>query len=1091
MSRTPNAEQLLAIRHQGGVLLKAGAGSGKTFVLVEHIIYRVGEWIKEYKKEPQGTFEDFIRQQLGSVVMMTFTKKAAGEMNIRVADRFEDQVKMVEEDQEYWQIAHEALPMLTVTTIDGFCRRLITSGYFPHLSTEAKVIFRTERLDQVKILFEKWFVKKGQELEGELLEVLIREKGQLLKAFSDVFSDPGQRILWKNFSLQSIHPEKLGKTLESSFYLKKVDEALLKIENLDLPGDDLSSFEKHVSNIKALGLPVVKSPETISLYCSFFGTISSLRKETAKKSTPAHVMAYEGMVDLRKWCREWEPLIQTYQENFESRILPWMRICKDLFTSIDEQLDPNQGLTFSDIEYHVALGLESEECRRLIQDTFRNFIVDEFQDTSSLQFQIIRSLIENDFHKLFCVGDPKQAIYGFRGGELSVFQQCSELIPKVLTLANNYRSLPEVINFNNSLFECVLPLGVNFTGKDSFTVAAEGQNVPEEVQRTEAGEIEILSLSLTKTSEEDLSLNFEQVNRLEAKYLVQAIEKQRNAKPDETCTVLYRKLGPSGELIRGLINRKIGFTAQFKIELLDDPVMGIFLVLLKRSFDRNERTRNNTPEFIIENYLSILGVESTKQFDFAAFENDVKYWGLFEAYKKFLFRLGLTNENSDVNLDLIETLCRLYQQDPETILIQLAGNDNPKVSLDFRFGLNANKVQIMTAHASKGLEFDTVYLGGIYTNGYEMGDKDLFGKQPDSFSWYLDLRLRDKQKSPFYKLESEIKSFKVFSESKRLFYVACTRAQKKLSWVKLENVEELSSLPKSSWFHGLNSWQESAAGSQMHHLLIVSDLGELSVESLQEEKASPELPLFFFDPVGVHTKSEAPTELLIAAELSVTRLNSLVDCPRKFYLENILKLTPSKEVSVSAKKEEDRDMEEVVVSSSERGTYIHAQLSHAIGHNFVVPRQAMQFEKPMEWALDQLRPLRDDYRFISESPLKFRFYNFMISGTPDLYLLPKKSENLAQIWDFKTGRITPAALDHYWVQLKAYAYALYSLGLVDRLHSIETKLCFVDQEKLLSETVTWEMVNTELFTLWRLQNEPWKAKTDHCSQCSYGDICPR
>lgn len=1090
MARTPNAEQLLAIEHQGGVLLKAGAGSGKTFVLVEHIIYLVDHWIQEFKKVPTGSFEEFIRQKLGSVVMMTFTKKAAGEMNIRVADRFAEKIIETETDQDMWIIAGEALPMLTVTTIDGFCRRLITTGFFPHLSTEAKVIFKTERLDQVKLLFEKWFTLKGQQLQGDILDIVIREKGQLLKAFSQIFSDPGQRLAWKDFQLEQISPSHLGELLNKSFQLNKLDEQLLKIHQLDLPGEALSAFEKNVFAFQATSLPVVDSVEKLQVYFGLFGGISSLRREGAKKTTPAHVDAFEGLFALRAWCQEWEPVIRLYQEHFEVKVKPWMNLCQDLFGYIDERLDPNQGLTFSDIEYHVAIGLENEESRKLIRESFQYFIVDEFQDTSALQFKIIRSLIDNDFTKLFCVGDAKQAIYGFRGGELSVFQNCAELIPQVLTLANNYRSLSDVINFNNAVFECVLPLGKQFVGSDPFTVEAEGQKVPSEIQQPECGEIEILNLKITKELEDKRKLNFDQVNRLESQVLVEAISRQRKARPDEVCTVLYRKL-ETGELIRGFIQKKLGFTAQFKIDLLDDPIMGIFLVLLKRNFDISEKTRDKTPEFMIRNYLSILGLGQEMTLELNSFEKEVQYWGLFEAFKKFLFRLNVTNENADINLDLIETLCRLYQQDPETIYIQLSSGENPKVSLDFRFGSHAEKIQIMTAHASKGLEFDSVYLGGIYTNGHQMGDRDLFGKSPGSFYWYLDLQQRERRKSPFYEFESELNSFKNFSESKRLFYVACTRARKKLSWVSLEDIGECSALPKESWIHGLNTWRLDNRHIEVQQKLNLIDLGEMKLEDAMSSKSAPDLPLFFYDPVGIYSKSSAIAPLLIAAELSVTRLNSLVDCPRKFYLENILKLVPTAVRKALPKEREERDLEEIVISSASRGTQIHEQISLAIKHNFVVPRGASEFKKPIEWALTELRPLREDFAFISETPLKFRFFNFMISGTPDLYLLPQKIDRTAQIWDFKTGAMSEAALKHYWVQLKVYAYALYALGLVDKNLSIETKLSFVDQEKILSELVSWEAIQNELFTLWSLQNQPWTVKTDHCSQCSYGDICPR
>src|SRR5690606_8846177 len=105
MSRSPNAEQVLAIEHQGGILLRAGAGSGKTFVLVEHIVYLTRKWMSEYKETPQESFEDFLRQRYSQGVMMTFTKKAAGEMSIRLTEKFAE-LSQTEEQKDLWSIAN-------------------------------------------------------------------------------------------------------------------------------------------------------------------------------------------------------------------------------------------------------------------------------------------------------------------------------------------------------------------------------------------------------------------------------------------------------------------------------------------------------------------------------------------------------------------------------------------------------------------------------------------------------------------------------------------------------------------------------------------------------------------------------------------------------------------------------------------------------------------------------------------------------------------------------------------------------------------------------------------------------------------------
>lgn len=1096
MAKNPNAEQLIAIQHTGGVLLRAGAGSGKTFVLVEHIVYLTGKWIQEFKTRTQISFEEFIREKFSQVVMMTFTKKAAGEMNIRLTDRFIEIVDSSEMDNDLWTIANEALPLLTVTTIDGFCKKLISNGYFPHLSTEAKIIFTAERTNQVRNLVEKWFEKRASHIESEVLDIVIREKNQILSAFCNVFNDPGLRLAWKSFSLDLAHPNKMGEVLQKSFKLNDIGDSLTAIHHLDLPHEtEQSAFEKFVFQFQSLGLNEVDSVEKLKNYAALFEG-KRLMGESAKKKTPMHERAKDGLATLRDWSRKWLSILEDYNTHYDTKVLPWMKLCQEIYQWIDEHLDPNQGMTFGDIEYLVALGLENSSDRERIHKTFNYFIVDEFQDTSALQFKIVQGLIGSDFNKLFCVGDAKQAIYGFRGGELSVFQDCADLIPQRLSLANNYRSLPEIISFNNSLFRTILPLGQEFTGHDPFSVNPEDQNIPGDLQRDgEVGEIEIFTAQLERNLEEEGKFSNEDINRLEADLISSSIQEERQKNSKNVCTILYSKLRPSGELIRALMDRKIGFTAQFKIDLLDDPIIGIFLCLLRRQFDTNPATKEEYPLFLIRSYLRVLGIENdvskeeVKEFDF-----NVKYWGLLEGFRKFLHKLNVTIENSDISLQAIETLSELYHQDPESVMIQLLQGDNQRISLDLRSGEEAHKVQIMSAHASKGLEFDIVYLGGIFTNGKDQNDGGLFGNMPGSFNWYLDLTQREKQKSPFYLYENELTKYKNFSEAKRLFYVAATRAKKKLVWVDLEIPDKCFSIPKNSWIDGLRVWFQKGLPSECSSSVRVNAVEDFDSRALLNAKSLPQLPLFFHDSVGIFSKGLGESDLAIAAELSVTRLNSLIDCPRKFYLENVLKLNATSEASFYREEAFDGEDELAVniSSSADRGTKIHAQIAKGIERNFIVPREIFASEErlPVQWALDLLKEKTTDYELIAEKPVKFKFFNFMISGIPDLLLMPL-SNKIAQVWDFKTGRITQESLKHYWLQLSVYAYALYELGQVDKTLEIELILCFVDQQKLLQETINWERCRQELYPLWVSQNQPWKTNPDHCTQCSYGDICPR
>lgn len=1087
-----NSEQIKAIEHTGGVLLKAGAGSGKTFVLVNHIIYLTTKWMGEYKPGILS-FEETIRNHFSKLVMMTFTKKAAGEMSIRLNEQFEKLAAVAGDAQEKWKACLDALPMLTVTTIDGFSRRLITSGYFPHLSTEVNMIFEAERFDQVKTLFDEWFTENEAELKGDLREIIDREKEALLIAFRSIFSDSSLRLMWKEYEISSSSPEKLGEILQKSFTINELESSLFKIHSLDIPSDKESSFEKNVKNFQNTGLPKVDSVEKLNLYADLFAAIPRLTGQSAKTTTPPHEEALEGLQDLKEWVKVWRPVISDYLLHYSGKILPWLKICQSLFQHIDHALDPNQGMTFGDVEYFVAQGLADKETRERIQKQYSYFIIDEFQDTSELQFRIIRDLIGNDFQRLFCVGDPKQAIYGFRGGEISVFQNCGNLVPQVLTLANNYRSLPNVIEFNNSFFRTILPVGREFKNKDPFPVEAEDQHIPSEVTHESPGMIEVLHTVLDTEGDAKIRLDNDEAERMEAQYIVESIFKSREEYPHEVCTVLYRWLKPSADVIRGLMDNHIGFTAQYKIELMDEPLMGIFLVLMKRQFDVSERTKSFYPLFMLRSYFSILQVEVlVDENDLKAFDEDMHYWGILEAFKKFIFRLGITNENSDLNLAEIETLCRLYQEDSESILNQLNFNSS-RISLDFRYGKNPHMVQIMTAHASKGLEFDRVYLGGLYTNGTEIPDKEIFGDSPDSFKWFIDLATKQTQKSPKLIFENELKKIKNFSESKRLFYVACTRAKKTLSWVDLENGPSLVLRQKNSWINGLLLWSGHSEGINFSKRLKRIEAPPIKVAEIKNRHHDETLPLFFYDAVGILNKEKSsPIELGIAAELSVTRLNTLVDCPRKFYFENILKLKSSEEIKSRPLVQSD-ESEVTIISSSERGSKIHEYIARGIGENFTVHRDVYETElkTPIQWTLDQLRGMSSDQQLISEKALKFKFFNFMISGIPDLIVIPKTNDKPTEVWDFKTGRITQESLGHYWIQLKTYAYALYELKRVEKSRPVLLRLCFVDQQKFIELIVDYPSIETELFELWRSQNEPWKINTDHCTQCTYGSICPR
>ncbi|MFY7994435.1 MAG: UvrD-helicase domain-containing protein [Bacteriovoracaceae bacterium] len=1092
-----NSEQLKAIEHQGGILLKAGAGSGKTFVLVQHINYLTDLWFEEYKTQREQNWESFIKSKFSKIVMMTFTKKAAGEMNIRLHEKFRQKLlNAPEETKEIWQQCSESLPLLTVTTIDGFCRKLLTSGLITGANPNAPVIFKTERKDQIKKIYRDWLSTKS-DLDDDSRELLFKEQKAIVKSLVEVFSDPGLRIKWRNFKLSQINLVESERCLAESFEISPYEELLLGIENLELPSEvkEQKAFDKNMMALKSTGLPKVNSVENLNSYLQI---LQEMRMTAPSKNTatPASLAVHEMLKEFKKWINKWDEVFSAFTEDLESKIIPWAKLFHDVFIYIDEHLDLNQGVTFGDMEYLVSNGLEDEKVRSKIKENYSYFIVDEFQDTSEVQFNIIRNLINNDFNKLFCVGDEKQAIYGFRGGSIKIFRDCQKLVPHTLDLFNNYRSLPTVINFNNSLFDKIMTLGEEFVGHDIYSYKADPQRVPEEVNHPSVGSLEIWKTKLPEIEVETESdydeeikktkkWSAELINKAEAMVLAEAIVSHRKEYPLKDQAILYRKLKPSLDLIQELMRKKIGFTAQFKFALNEDPIIALFILMLKRDLIEGELKDT----FVIRMGETLFDIiELSMPADFMSYLNqydlDKKFWGLTWAFRKFLFRLGLAIENYDLNLDQIDLLAHLFEQDEEVILGEMKSDDD-KLSLDFRWGTDSSKVILMTAHTSKGLEFDHVYLGGIYTNGTERANTDLIGKLPGSFSWYRDLSTKDKALTPQLRLERDIESLKNFSESKRLFYVTCTRAKEKLVWVDFEYEEDQFTLNKNSWIQGLNIWREGTVDNS-----IKIESHEIVLNEDELKKLPVKLPLFHFDNMGLSSKtSHERFDLIITPELSVTRLSSITQCPRKYYYQNVLKMA---EESISSYAPIDDSVDEVVVSSMQRGTDLHLYLSLAIKGNGILPRRAYESKErdKLQWVLDQINSLKTSHRFISEEPIKFSFFGHMISGIPDFYALPIADGASPEIWDFKTGRITEEKLYPYWFQLKCYAYALYQIGQIEKTKSFDLKLCFIDEQKFLTQQVSYENVVKELLDYWTLAQRPETVNLDHCSQCPYGEICP-
>jgi ATP-dependent helicase/nuclease subunit A len=1127
--RSPNAEQRLAIEHSGGVLLAAGAGSGKTFVLVEHIIYLVNQFLNEKEQHSIEELETELKIYLSKIVLMTFTNKAAGELSIRLKDRVDDELTLNQSVHPMFYLAKSAIDSMTVGTIHGFCFKLLNQGFFPNIAKGVSIIDEIESKHRIEALCRRWFLEleEDQAVDNLVKDIFFKHYGQVIISLCGIFGSPDLRIHWNVLDIDAALDFDLENLFLNIISEKGISNPLLNSFNLNVVAEHKSkkwyqfieSFEKEKNSLDFSKFESMKEMTEM---------LSSLKSVRAPSKIDFVDEIKDYLSNLRLLKKELPDLIENIEMYYQYRdtlCKSQISCFKSAFDYINKYYFEESGLTFSDLEYLVLSGLQNSEIVDRISESYQYFIIDEFQDTSEVQFKMISNLIKGDFKKVFCVGDMKQAIYGFRGGELGVFKACMDYVNTNLSMTNNYRSAKNIIEFNNHLFGEIFPKGYKFKGIEENSVPVEFQTCPNSPDSSEDEKGRLYKHGI-RLLDEDSPLNStktSQIDYAEAKQIHNQVVSLKQNHEGNIC-ILYKKLSPSNYLIAELIKNNIAFTAQIKIPAKEDFNLGLFYLFLNilSGIQNPESQEFNANKKVIIAYLETLGVKVIGDLEnhIIKFVKNYKIIGLVDAFQKFLFEMNLSNSNFENNLLTIQKIINLTHEDIENSKLLFEESFENRYSIDFRFGENSSEIIIMTAHSSKGLEFDHVILGGIHTNARKRVDDSFLGKNPGSFKW----KSHSSQKKPFQTpqllLEKSLAKKKEFQESKRLFYVACTRAVSTLSWVDLRGSKSELSFGGESWIDGIRAFEESFSGPSKEILTVINDNvtnRDVDWNHTEEEINSfnNKPPMFHIDELGNYIKSSTDQSeqsddnnagLGTLCELSVTRLANLAECPRKFYLANILKLEGdeivvtgnnqanqenvkhSEELSVNTYSEELID-KNIIKSSAGRGTQIHQAIEFAIKNNFQVPDyvEARKDIDAVKYVTSLLTEYNDQTSLISEKPLKFPFFNYMISGTPDLVILD--GHGTIEVWDYKTGSFkveNPA----YKMQLMTYAFAYVQLGHCLPTDKIKLKLVYVDQKESILFDYTFDQLAQELFDLWKKTDSLHQVIPDHCGQCQFGKMCP-
>ncbi len=470
-------------------IYKSSAGSGKTFTLVKEYLKIVIENPGDYRH----------------ILAITFTNKATEEMKTRIVDSL---VTLSEgKNERLERILHDELPDadirsqskkalelilhdysgFSVCTIDSFFQKVMRA-----LAREIHLPLRFElemRRDEViEAITEKLLNDVGKDKDlTDWLSDLVLQKLDDEKSWSiegDIRFIANQLFKEESIAGEELSREKIKTVLNKLRALKKSfenkmktfgEEAVAIITGNNLGIEDFTQKERGVAGYlfrirKNNGadkyIPnshVLKAADSAE---SWVSKSSSRRKEII------------GVVESQL-LKHLQQLIQFYNAE-SSKYFGAIEVLKkiyvlglvnDLHKKLGEYREEKNAVMISDTPRILQSFISSDDAPFIFEKTgnrYKHFLVDEFQDTSDLQWQNLLPLITNSLGSgYFCmvVGDAKQSIYRWRGGNMNLLARevrkelnAFEPIITEENLATNYRSKRNIIEFNNAFFSSVPPI---------------------------------------------------------------------------------------------------------------------------------------------------------------------------------------------------------------------------------------------------------------------------------------------------------------------------------------------------------------------------------------------------------------------------------------------------------------------------------------------------------------------------------------------------------------------------------------------------------------------------------------------------------
>ncbi|SFR56235.1 UvrD-helicase domain-containing protein [Maribacter stanieri] len=487
-------------------------------------------------------------------------------------------------------------------------------------------------------------------------------------------------------------------------------------------------------------------------------------------------------------------------------------------------------------------------------EKYRHYFIDEFQDTSQMQWENLIPLIGNAMEgedelgttgSLFLVGDPKQAIYRWRGGKAEQFLELAThqshpftVKSELVTLPKNYRSYAEVINFNNNFFQSISPFLENEVYQEFFKIGNT-----QETNQKEGGYVNI-SLLEEDSDEEYATNTLDTINKcLEQGYTYSDI-----------CIIIRKK--KHGLLLADfLMQHRIPVVSSDSL-LLSESAKTIFLVQLIRYMVQPTELeiqyeilnflsegKKDKHAYIYENLghldehlLAVYGFDASQLRQTSVFD------GLAYAIKTFDL-IPSSDAHLSAFMDLVFDVEQKYGSDMQSFLDYWDKKGN---SASISTPENIESVQIMTIHKSKGLEFPVVIFPYANSNVFEEIDPKLWlPVNKDEFLGFSEVLINKKQEVQEYgEIESLLYTIdhqKLQLDAFNLLYVVLTRAVNALFIISANNLDKKGA-HNPNYYSGLFIHFLKSIGAYQQDKLSY-DFGDFSLNEVKEHTTTNQLTI--------------------------------------------------------------------------------------------------------------------------------------------------------------------------------------------------------------------------------------------------------